>query len=140
MLEKSSIEEDPDLQTRWVALLANASIDVAKVQPAFPHILSQLSPLDATVLEWLLNQSPFRIEPPSGSYETVTSERIMTEFRLDPEQIVVVLANLDRNNLIVAPTVYSDPANLLEHRFQHTHISTYGIAFVRACQPPRRSR
>lgn len=137
ILEKSSVEEELDLQQRWAALLANASINPEGVSPAFAHILGQLAPLDANLLEWMLNQSPYRTEPPSGSYETVTAERIMTEMQLSADALVVVLANLDRNNLILAPDEFSDPRQTIEHRFQHTAISTYGIAFLRACRPPR---
>jgi len=52
LLEYSSWEEDPDMQTKWASLLANA------VNPEYSHyinssyleILNQISPLEAKVL------------------------------------------------------------------------------------------
>ena len=136
VLERSSVEEDTDLQSRWAALLANASISPERVPPAFAYILAEFSPFDALLLDWLWDQSPFRTNPPSGAYITVTSDRMLNELELAADTLVIVLANLDRNNLIIAPATIADPQQLLEHRFQHTAISTYGVAFVRACRPP----
>jgi len=50
VVERGSVEEDPDLSERWAALLANASTKNTTVLPAFVTILSELSPLEARLL------------------------------------------------------------------------------------------
>ena len=53
MIEKASLEEDAFMQEKWAALLA-ASVNpamVEKMHKSFPHILEQMSPKDAMLLE-----------------------------------------------------------------------------------------
>lgn len=55
ILEKSSVEEESDLQAKWASLLANAadaSPSATPVLPAFPTILSELGPTEVKILDW----------------------------------------------------------------------------------------
>jgi hypothetical protein len=47
ILEKSSLEDDPDLTERWSTLLANAAMAPGAILPSFVTILGELSPLGA---------------------------------------------------------------------------------------------
>ena len=53
LLESAALEEEDDLSSKWAALLANAATPDSPVDiyPSFPHILSQLSPREARVLD-----------------------------------------------------------------------------------------
>ena len=53
LLEGAALEEEDDLSTKWAALLANAATPNSPlaIYPSFPHILSQLFPRDARVLD-----------------------------------------------------------------------------------------
>lgn len=58
LLELCSLEkeDDDEMQTRWAALLANAATEEQPgsiVLPSFSQILSELSPLEARMLDWL---------------------------------------------------------------------------------------
>jgi hypothetical protein len=64
ILQHASVEDDHEMQSRWAALLANNSATPDKVLPGFPRILSELSPLDVRILDWLYNDTQPR--PPVG--------------------------------------------------------------------------
>ncbi|MDF0591238.1 Abi-alpha family protein [Candidatus Methanocrinis natronophilus] len=53
LLDGAALEEDEDLSTKWAALLANAATPNGPftIYPSYPHILSQLSPNEATLLD-----------------------------------------------------------------------------------------
>jgi hypothetical protein len=55
LMGHSSLEDDPSMQERWASLLARAAVsgNADDVPPAYADILSQLTPLAATVLEVL---------------------------------------------------------------------------------------
>lgn len=52
LIERAGNEEDESMADRWAALLANASSKrAAPVSPAFPDVLSRMSPFDAVVFD-----------------------------------------------------------------------------------------
>jgi hypothetical protein len=54
LLDGASLEDDIELSLKWAGLLASAASGEGKENhPAFPHILGQLSPLDARIIERL---------------------------------------------------------------------------------------
>jgi hypothetical protein len=53
VLQHASLETDDDLQERWAALLANASLTPDAVHPGFVDILGSLDHNDAMVLDHL---------------------------------------------------------------------------------------
>jgi hypothetical protein len=54
ILEAASLEDDPSMQERWANLLAHACTDETQVPPAFPAILQQLEPIEAQLLDRLV--------------------------------------------------------------------------------------
>lgn len=50
-IESASLEDDPNLQKMWAALLANASVNEESVPPSFLTVLQQLTPGEATILD-----------------------------------------------------------------------------------------
>lgn len=59
VLEDGPMEDDEDMQDRWANLLANAGIGLASVRAAFPKILSELEPSEATALDILVDKTSF---------------------------------------------------------------------------------
>jgi hypothetical protein len=68
MIEAASLEEDPDMQTRWANLLANAADPYAEaLPPSFPRILSEMSSREARFLDRLyehLSEAASQSTPP----------------------------------------------------------------------------
>ena len=65
LLELAGLEDpdDEDMQARWTALLANAAAGDAangEVLPSFPQILSELTPVEAQMLDWLAEEQERR--------------------------------------------------------------------------------
>lgn len=56
LLDAASLEEDPDMKARWEGLLTSAVIDPDSVPPSFPRILSELSPLEARMLDCVVER------------------------------------------------------------------------------------
>jgi hypothetical protein len=57
MLEAASLEEDPDMQTRWANLLAKAADQRAEaLPPSFPRILAEMSSREARFLDGVYDQ------------------------------------------------------------------------------------
>lgn len=55
LLDGVSLEEDEDMHTMWVALLANASSPTfaEKVRPGYIALLREMSPDEAALLNWI---------------------------------------------------------------------------------------
>src|SRR5438309_6061589 len=58
LAELAANEDDESMQARWAALLARGSTDPDSIPPAFPRLLSEVSPSEARLLDYLLVQSP----------------------------------------------------------------------------------
>jgi hypothetical protein len=99
LLEGACREDDPTLQERWAALLANASTAdrVDAVPPVFAEILSNLTPSAARVLDLLNEQtSPRRGE----SYGFLEQAALQEEGGLVPDQLTLaVLGEIDFDNI-----------------------------------------
>jgi hypothetical protein len=140
LLERSSLEEDKELQARWAALLANAAIRPESVPPAFVTLLSELSPVDARILNRLYadlanyaNVHNRKIESLQGlgvGIGTYT-RNIIRHLRLRGAAVAVSAGNLQRLGVAVAhegtraPTKPWIPSSLT--------VTPYGVAFIRAC-------
>jgi hypothetical protein len=64
LLTNASLEDDPDMQQRWAALLANAAAGEqgAEVMPAFAQVLSELTPIGAKMLDELAQTSHGQVD------------------------------------------------------------------------------
>ena len=171
------MEDDPDeasdpvaaaeMHERWAALLANAAMGDAgaEVLPTFPHILNELTPDEAKMLEWLAMQSA------GSSLDTFKSHvgYDPTKRRSDQTLYDVYVDNLERHRLI---SVTRQDRELLEYqrkieervnnlpddrdrwggrkvpsfplrapwRSDTVRMTQLGKAFVAACSPPAADR
>jgi Abortive infection alpha len=55
LLEAASLQDDDELIERWAGLLANATDPAGSpVEPGFPDVLRQLSPVDARLFDYIV--------------------------------------------------------------------------------------
>jgi hypothetical protein len=132
VLEDGPMEDDEQMQERWANLLANAgTTDAGTIKIAFPKILSELEPAEASLLDTLANRTSdeaFRI--------TKFTPQECREWGADQAN----LDNLNRVGLIhyvrTMPTtvgsISDEGATIIAVRF-----TELGWAFVQACRPPR---
>src|ERR1700674_4490603 len=147
ILDAATLEEEPELHRRWVALLTNAATDFdGKMLPAFPDILKQLTSEEAQFLDKVYDEV------------TLDADRRRTEilaanpgFKGDVGIIgirgtllksidSVLIENLERLKLVTRTQVPLSPSDEIVNVFppaNHLHISELGRLFVRACRTPK---
>jgi hypothetical protein len=112
-LEDGAMEDDPEMQERWINLLANAGTRPTTVHAAFPRMLSELESNDARVLEQI-------------AAACSTPGRAL---RAGPDPDWVALENLGRLGLVT---------NTHETALNDGEIQITGLGqvFLLACQDP----
>lgn len=107
LLEGASLEENDELQEKWVGLLVNY-IDSKKVQQSsiFPFILSQLSTNEAKCLEFLRYNAKF-----------------YTEFHEIPKELEIFDSSL--SNLIRLGLIRQAPYKIIIGKPYHDHEGSY---------------
>jgi hypothetical protein len=142
ILEGASIEDDASMSARWAALLATAANpqSTVAVQPSFPEILKQLSPLEAKILDLIfamINQIGIsRAEWPSRG---AVGKSVRDLLRLQEQVFEIAIDNLYRLRLCSPPSTKLDFIDNKEHRFQLSTkdiicITELGFSFVSACK------
>lgn len=137
LLEGASLEDDPDLQERWVGLLTSAAAasSPSAIPPTFPLILRQLTPPDALVLEAICSAHE------EGSYGTtwgVERPALGARLSIDAEDLNATLDNLMGLGLADRePATRGDEQGYLTLTDQQgVRISSLGLRFIRACRGP----
>jgi hypothetical protein len=137
ILEAGSLEEEDELKGQWAALLPSAASDPEKVPPAFPRILSELSTVEARILEWLTT----RVDRQVGW--VATGEEIRAAHHLATWKYDVLMGNLVRLNLCRPsqnPDLFDDDNTRGSTEwlsYQQVEFTRLGWAFVYACRGPR---
>jgi hypothetical protein len=142
ILEGASLEEDESMSARWAALLATAANpkSTITVQPSFPEILKQLSPLEAKILDLIfdmINQIGIpRAEWPSRG---AVGKSVRDLLQLQEQNFEIAIDNLYRLRLCSPPSTKLDFIDNKEHRFQLSTkdlicITELGFSFVSACK------
>lgn len=147
VLEEGAFEDDPSMRERWANLLANSVVSNEAPHVSFPTILSQVSPLEAQMLDAMHRtlaeeyddrvQTAYRLEGfPVGFF----SERIGLDLRAFP----TAAGNLMRLQLAERVGFHPSPHIIDAHtQFQVSHslaLSYFGASFIAACSPPSESR
>ncbi len=149
LLEKSSLEEEPDLRARWAALLANASMTPDAVLPSFVSILGELSPIEARLLQRIyelsIQYAPIvaRTNNPNNTeadhlrskqiIDALTQESLMESVGvLSASAFIVYATNLERLMLISQGDADSD----LPGANWPIVTTSFGDAFMAACMTP----
>jgi len=138
ILEGAGLEESDDLIEMWSGLLASAASEV-EVLPSFPRILSELSPIEAKILDYVYtHRKQIQYEATPG----VGKEELEHAAGLPVEQYAVRILNLRRLGLI--DQVTSD--GMLWQRGMgdwgaggHVGLTALGNAIVSACKGPSKT-
>ncbi len=134
LAEAASNEDSPELQAKWAALLANSATDPDSVLPAFPHVLKELSPIEARILDWLMDIVAERSSTEERSPHPSTSLADLTEqFSLDINTALLLCTNLERLTLI--KMIYSSAGITHPNLFQIL-LSPFAMHLIRLCRPP----
>ncbi|MBE7939662.1 DUF4393 domain-containing protein [Ramlibacter aquaticus] len=137
LIQAAVLEEDDYLQDEWAKLLVNAADALGPdVQRAHIEILSQLTPVEARILE-VIYALPFEATQHNGAYtaglpnsaEAVVPDATREERGVTPsEEICVALGNLARLGCLRLSTSWGGG----EH-FYKVLPTMLGRSFVRAC-------
>lgn len=122
LLERASVEDDPDLKDRWVRLLAGAATGASRTLPAYVAILSELSPEEVRLLDWVYRSSRKQYEGRFYFGEVrggLASESLQVSQGLMP----VIVGNLVRLGLVRHPIEISgyDIESIVESRESQIH-------------------
>lgn len=144
LLEGVALEEEGDMSTKWAALLANAANpnSLVEIYPSFPHILSQLSPREARVLDAIYDLA-LRLSLISGQWAEHGGNResIMQIMSMSSEEFDLITDNLIRLGLCSGQGTRLDFIENKNQLFQlkdkgTISITQLGYEFVTACQQP----
>jgi hypothetical protein len=138
LLQAAAMEEDDQLQDRWVNLLVNSCNASAKIdlQRAFIDVLERLTPLEAQILERIYSL-PYEEARHEGIIATdlPMSARLGTDGdqtdQPPPQEIQLALANLARMGCLKLG--FSFGGGELFGRINPTLL---GVSFVHACRKP----
>lgn len=124
LLEGAALEEDPGLSDKWACLLANAGAQTVSLatHPAFPRILSEMTPGEAFFLD-RLSQSGGRAD-----WESFR-KKIEQELAVSRDQVARDIGNLFRLGVC---RITKKP----EMENSVVEIAPFGSLFLKACSPP----
>lgn len=150
-LEQASLEDDVALQSRWAALLASAA-DASKqeITRAYVEILKELTPLDATILEWVRDRvpDPDRNDPSVAQDEQPVDSvsvrpraekaSVIDQFGLTESTFELMASRLERLGLCdVGRYVFPTRAGFSgtgPRQYDSIKLRPLGVAFVDACR------
>lgn len=125
LLEAASLEEDDELVDRWAALLANATGKTMDVPPSFANVLREIEPAAARLLdktyERYMNLAPDL--RPHFIVKIVETVLMRPEFEYHIDNLFRL--GLLRHSALRTADVYDELT-----------LTAFGVAFVKACQPP----
>jgi hypothetical protein len=136
LLQTASMEEDDSLQDRWINLLVNAANEKSgvEVNRAYIEILSQITPLEAQILDAIYflpfaeiqHRGVITSDLPDNVY---VAPRNQSEWQEPAYEVALALANLARIQTL-KPTMVMSGAEL----YSRVIPTIMGSAFVSACR------
>jgi Abortive infection alpha len=142
ILEGASVEDDESMSARWAALLATAANpkSTITIQPSFPEILKQLSPLEAKILDLIFDMiNQIGISRVEWLSRGAMGKSVRDFLHLQEQDFEIAIDNLYRLRLCAPPSTKLDFIDNKEHRFQLSTkdlicITELGFSFVSACK------
>ena len=142
ILQAASLEENEDLHTMWAALLSNAASPEGAdlVRPEFIAILKHMSPDEAVMLKWMLDQLPtmaWKADVPHPDFRDAYA-KLFGHSKTVGRQ--VSSADDPRWRTCVggleAATLIEKTGKAGADRYGYT-LTWYGYEFITTCQPPK---
>lgn len=137
ILERSSLEDDEDLHRLWARLLATAASPhlAQDMLASFPHILSELSPIEARMLEFICEHGKER-----SGYAAFNVVEVSGYFDISHSTTLIHRDNLERLNLVARTyaAILGDEGEVPGSPFRgDLYVTALGYAFIRACTGKR---
>lgn len=142
LFDNCSWEEDEDMQTRWAALLANASKkgESTTDYATYVEILRQLTPSQVMCLEVMYEERNFparRRVRELPSYQS--SNTLMSVLNISNDQFKVLFDNLERLNLIHIRLSQDDDdftfqTSAIEKRYDESSLTYLGKDLIEKCR------
>jgi hypothetical protein len=138
LMEYSSLEEDANMQEKWVNMLANAATGNVEVSPNYIGILKELSPIEVLILENLFqgtihNEEKKEMPPPLQ----FSKKKIEETFNLSEQKGNLIIENLFRLSLCRMPgssgMTFGENMRVAVNTREVFEFTTLGYEFVRAC-------
>ena len=133
LLERASLEEEDSLRAKWVQLLATAATPAAKaVLPAYVSILSELSPAEAAVLDWIYTKSKRTSDTGRIYFSEQLTSAVENALQMSEGEVELYVFNLCRLGLL-RQSISLDSTwveDVIEHREgwnpKHSDRTSYG--------------
>lgn len=163
LLERASLEDEDSLRAKWVRLLATAATPgAATVLPAYVSILSELSPSEASVLDWIYTKSKRTSDKGRVYFSEQLTSSVENALQVSEAEVEIYVFNLCRLGLLRQGISLDSTwvEDVIDHREgwnpKHNERSSYGRelevsrddhkfemtplggAFVEACSGGRR--
>jgi hypothetical protein len=152
-LDYCAVEEEPEMQRRWAALLAHAatSSEPGKTLPAYAELLRQLTPIHARILHWMFIQEHEVVSNWFSSWPDFERGTIEAEFDLTPSDYALVVTDLVRLQIVEPRRTISSTEDSLDgeellkwvvlqlndrEKYKTVAFTSLGIRFMEACTPP----
>ena len=150
--------DDPELHTRWAALLASAATPGSDIIPGFVEILRQLTSVQAQILDWMYAKEYEQIRDLPRNWPDVERKDIEEKFNLSAKQYALLITDLERLQLIEPrrDLRLSDEGHdivdmermipLIVDRwnsrvkYDSIGFTSLGLQFIEACTPPASRR
>ena len=139
LLEHSSWEEDPDMQTKWASLLANAANPSYSydIHSSYVDVLNQLSPLEARLLDLLFDEYE---RTPSDKKDALSfsKEKICQAVNISSAKFDILIGNSFRLNLLQPPASHGGISigeyPIVLRTYEVIQLTPLGCDFVRHCR------
>jgi hypothetical protein len=135
ILEKGSVEEDPELRQVWSRLLASAAMpdSSSRILAAYPHILAELTPLEVKVLKFVVEECQELVESEHSrpfNAQMFRQDVVSQEFKIETHLAMAIRDNLVRLYLIQAVLLSRDNP---KHTSRPYSVTTLGCEFYQSC-------
>ena len=137
ILENSSLEEDDNLQEKWANMLANAISGKKTINPNFVSILSELSPLEVSLLDQIHNEANQVKEYEERKNLQFGRENICKLLNIDIPTADLVIENLTRLGLFQSPSGSGIQVGKYKFALRTTEIfelTSLGFEFISSCK------
>lgn len=142
ILEKSSLQSEPEIRARWAALLANAATPSPSdmVLPGYIDVLAQLTPLHAQLLDvvyadWTMGRHDNHFFD-SDDARVALATRVGGHISETTYELIVT----DLERLLLIKPKMLDSINQLNSgviTYTKIRLTLFGSFFIRACSPPK---
>lgn len=136
IIQNSSLEEEENMQEKWVNMLANAVTQHVEVSPNYAAILNELSPLEVVILDNIFTKVNKESDYKKRRAIQFDATKIQEIYGLTEEKMDLIVENLFRLNLAQPPA--GAGIQLGDHKFtlrttKVFEFTTLGYEFVKAC-------